>query len=74
MKTIGKVLETGLMIFTLERDTKLRRLSALSAEGVSRGEGNAQLFVRGRGVFSSIRVALVLIFQYLVGAASESEL
>jgi hypothetical protein len=38
----------------------------MSAAGVSSGEGNAQRFVRSRGVFSSMRVAIILA--YLVGA------
>jgi signal transduction histidine kinase len=66
-KAIGKVMETGLTIFTQGRYAKLRRLLALSAEGVSSGEWNAQLFVRGRGVFGSMLVALALILSSPVG-------
>ena len=68
MKAIGKVLETGLTIFAPGRDTKLRKLLALSAEGVSSGEKNAQLFARGRDIFSSMLVALALILWFFVGA------
>jgi Carboxypeptidase regulatory-like domain/TonB dependent receptor len=42
-------------------------LLALSADGVSSGVGSAQLFVRGRGVFSSMLVPLALILSSLVG-------
>jgi hypothetical protein len=67
VKAISNVLETGLTIFTPGRDAKLRRLLALSAEGVSSGERSAQLFVRGRGVFGSMLVPLALILSSLVG-------
>jgi len=68
VEAIRKVLETGLTIFTPGRETKLQRLLALSAEGVSRCEGNAQLFVQGSGVFSSMLVALALSLLSFVGA------
>jgi hypothetical protein len=68
VKAIGKVLETRLTTFTPGRDAKLRRLLNLSAEGVSRGVGNAKCFVRGGGVFTSILVPLALILLSVVGA------
>jgi hypothetical protein len=68
VRAIGKVLEAGLTILTPGRDTKSADLLALSAEGVSSGEGNAQLFARRRGIFSSMLVALALILSSLVVA------